>query len=41
MTKFESLIQMKINIVKRNLELNYLGFLYYSEKQCPDLSGFI
>ena len=43
MTKFASLkkIHTKIIIVKRNLELNDLGFLYYSAKGCPDLSGFI
>ena len=39
-TKFASLkkIHTKIIIVKRNLGLNYLGFLYYSAKTCPDLS---
>ena len=43
MTKFASLkkIHTKIIIVKRNLELNDLGFLYYSAKACPDLSRFI
>ena len=37
MTKFASLkkIHTKIIIVKRNLELNDLGFLYYSAKVCP------
>ena len=34
-------IHTKIIIVKRNLELNDLGFLYYSAKPCPRLSGFI
>ena len=34
-------IHTKIIILKRNLELNDLGFLYYSAKTCPDLSGFI
>ena len=40
MTKFASLkkIHTKIIIVKRNLGLNDLGFLYYSAKTCPDLS---
>ena len=39
MTKFASLkkIHTKIIIVKRNLELNNLGFLYYSAKACHDL----
>ena len=43
MTKFASLnkIHTKIIIVKINLELNDLGFLYYSAKACPYLSGFI
>ena len=43
MTKFMSVkkIQTKIIIVKRNLELNDLGFLCYLAKACPDLSGFI
>ena len=43
MTKFASLkkIHTKIIIVKRNFELNDMGFLYYSAKTCPDLSGFI
>ena len=43
MTKFASLkkIHTKIITVKRNLELNDLGFLYYLAKACPDLSGFI
>ena len=43
MTKFASLkkIHTKIIIVKRKLELNDMGFLYYSAKACPDLSGFI
>ena len=37
MTKFASLkkILTKIIIVKINLELNDLGFLYYSAKACP------
>ena len=41
MAKFASLkkIHTKIIIVKRNLELNDLEFLYYSEKACRDLSG--
>ena len=41
MAKFASLkkIHTKIIIVKRNLELNDLEFLYYSEKTCRDLSG--
>ena len=41
MTKFASLkkINTKIIIMKRNLELNDLGFLCYSAKTCPDLSG--
>ena len=34
-------IHTKIIIVKRNLELNDLGFLYYSANACPELSGFI
>ena len=34
-------IDTKIIIVKRNLELNELGFLCYSAKACLDLSGFI
>ena len=39
MTKFASLkkIHTKIIIVKRNVELNGLGFLCYSSKACPDL----
>ena len=39
MTKFASLkkIYTKIIIVKRNVELNGLGFLCYSSKACPDL----
>ena len=43
MTKFASLkkVHMKIIIVKRKLELNDLGFLCYSAKTYPDLSGFI
>ena len=43
MTKFPSLkkIYTRIIIVKRNLELNDLGFLCYSAKACPDLCGFI
>ena len=43
MTKFASLkkIHTKIIIVKRKLELNDMGFLYYSAKACPDLPGFI
>ena len=43
MTKFASLkkIHTKIIIVKRYLELNDLGFFYYSAKACPDLPGFI
>ena len=43
MTKFASLkkIRTKIVIVKRNLELNDLGFLWYSAKACRDLSWFI
>ena len=42
-TKFVLLkkIHTKIIIVKRNLELNDLGFLCYSAKTCPDLPGFI
>ena len=41
MTKFASLkkIHTKIIIVKRNIQLNDLGFLGYSTKACPDLSG--
>ena len=41
--KFASLekVHTKITIMKRNLELNDLGFLCYSAKTCPDLSGFI
>ena len=38
---FEKKIHMKIIIVKKNLELNDLGFLCYSAKVSPDLSGFI
>ena len=34
-------IHTQIIIVKRNLKLNNLGFLYYSAKAWPDLSGFI
>ena len=43
MAKFVSLkkIHSKIIIVKTNLELNDLGFCYYSAKTYPDLSGFI
>ena len=43
MTKFASLkkVHTKIIMVKRNLELNDLGFLCYSAKACPDLTGFI
>ena len=43
MTKFPSLknVHTKIILLKRNLELNDLGFLCYSAKTCPDLSGFI
>ena len=42
MTKFASLekTQTKIIMVRKNLELNDLGFLCYSIKACPDLSGF-
>ena len=42
-TKYDKIciIHTKIIIVERNLELNNLGFLYYSAKVCPDLSGFI
>ena len=41
--KFTSLekVQAKIIIMKKNLELNDLGFLCYSAKTCPDLSTFI
>ena len=43
MTKFAFLkkCHTKIIIVKRNLELNDLVFLYYSAKACPDLFEFI
>ena len=43
MTKLVSLkkVHTKIIMVKRNLELNDLGFLCYSAKACPDLTGFI
>ena len=43
MTKFASSkkVHTKIILVKRNLELNDLVFLYYSAKAFPDLSGFI
>ena len=43
MTKFGSLknVHTKTIIVKRNLELNDLGFLCYSAKACPDFAGFI
>ena len=39
-TKFASLkkIHTKLIIMKRNMELNDLGFLFYSAKACPDLS---
>ena len=39
-TKFASLkkIHTKIIIMKRNLELNDLGFLFYSTKACSDMS---
>ena len=42
-TKFASLkkIHTKIIIVKKNIELNDLGFFCYSAKACPDLSGFM
>ena len=42
-TKFVSMkkVHTKIIMVKRNLEVNDLGFLCYSAKACPDLSGFI
>ena len=42
MTKFASLKKINtIIIVKRNLELNDLGYLCYSAKACIDLSEFI
>ena len=43
MTKFASLkkIHTNIIIVKRNLEMNDLGFLCYSAKACSDLFKFI
>ena len=43
MTKLASLkkIHMKIIIMKRNIELNDLGFLCYSAKACPNLSRFM
>ena len=46
MTKFATLknIHTKIIIVRKNIELielNDLGFLCYSAKARPDLSGFI
>ena len=46
MTKFVSMkkIQTKIIITKRNLELSYLRFLYYSKKHvltCPGLERLI
>ena len=42
MTKFTSLkkIHTKMIIMKRNLELNDMGFLCYSAKACPHLSVF-
>ena len=43
MAKFASLkkVHRKSIILKKNLELNDLGFLYYSAKGCSDLSEFI
>ena len=44
MKKFASLRKVRIKVIpsKRNLfELNDLGFLCYSKKPCPDLSGVI
>ena len=43
MTKFLSLkkVHTKIIMVKRNHELNDLGFLCYSAKTFPDLTGYI
>ena len=37
---FEKL-HTKVIIMKRNLELSNMGFLYYSAKACPDLSGLL
>ena len=42
MTKFASLKKFHTKIImKINFELNDLGFLCYSAKACPDLSGFL
>ena len=43
MTKSASLkkVHTKTIMVKKNLELNDLGFLCYSAKACPDLTGII